>query len=78
MLAGARALGLAIPDDLAVIGVDDIPAARFAAPPLTTVAVDGAAIAAHLTGLITRRLAGEGQDAGEPAPLAHLVTRAST
>ncbi|MEU9949819.1 LacI family DNA-binding transcriptional regulator [Streptomyces sp. NPDC047939] len=37
LLAGARMAGLAIPEDLAVIGVDDIPVARFAHPPLTTV-----------------------------------------
>ena len=78
VLAGARALGRAVPEDLAVVGVDDIPAARFAAPPLSTVAVDSAAIAAYLTSLITRRLAGDGQEVGAPAPLARLVARETT
>lgn len=32
-------LGLRIPDDLSLVGVDDVPAARFAAPPLTTLAM---------------------------------------
>jgi DNA-binding LacI/PurR family transcriptional regulator len=40
VLAGLRECGLAAPADLAVIGVDDIPTARLAAPPLTTVGVD--------------------------------------
>ena len=40
VLAGMREHGLTAPADLAVIGVDDIPTARLAAPPLTTVGVD--------------------------------------
>jgi DNA-binding LacI/PurR family transcriptional regulator len=40
LLAGMREQGLAAPADLAVIGVDDIPTARLAAPPLTTVGFD--------------------------------------
>ncbi|MBX3054119.1 MAG: LacI family DNA-binding transcriptional regulator [Caldilineaceae bacterium] len=34
-----QARGLAIPDDIAVIGFDDVPLARFANPPLSTVRV---------------------------------------
>ncbi|MEI5583852.1 MULTISPECIES: LacI family DNA-binding transcriptional regulator [unclassified Agromyces] len=37
VLAGARVAGVAVPDDLAVVGVDDIPVAALASPPLTTV-----------------------------------------
>jgi DNA-binding LacI/PurR family transcriptional regulator len=40
LLVGLREQGLAAPADLAVIGVDDIPTARLAAPPLTTIAFD--------------------------------------
>ncbi|MEW1720305.1 LacI family DNA-binding transcriptional regulator [Streptomyces sp. NPDC093109] len=36
VLAGMRTHGLAAPDDLAVIGMDDIPTARLTVPPLTT------------------------------------------
>ncbi|MFC8432352.1 LacI family DNA-binding transcriptional regulator [Streptomyces sp. NPDC057253] len=49
LLAGARAAGLTVPGDLAVIGVDNIPLARFAAPPLTTVDQHVGTIAAALT-----------------------------
>jgi DNA-binding LacI/PurR family transcriptional regulator len=40
VLAGMRERGFDAPADLAVIGVDDIPTARLAAPPLTTVGID--------------------------------------
>jgi DNA-binding LacI/PurR family transcriptional regulator len=40
ILAGLRRYGLRSPDDLAIIGADDIPMARLTDPPLTTVAVD--------------------------------------
>jgi DNA-binding LacI/PurR family transcriptional regulator len=41
------------PGDLAVIGVDDIPAARLSAPPLTTVATGMAAFGEHLADLVS-------------------------
>jgi DNA-binding LacI/PurR family transcriptional regulator len=59
LLAGIRALGLVAPTDLAVVGMDDIPQARFAIPPLTTVAVDVAAIASYLAAAVVRGLHGE-------------------
>ncbi len=37
LMAGMRELNLAVPEDLAIIGVDDIPAAALATPPLSTV-----------------------------------------
>ncbi len=38
-LAAIHARGLAIPDDIAVVGFDDNPLAQFATPPLTTVRI---------------------------------------
>lgn len=37
VLKAAREAGLSVPDDLAVVGVDDIPEAAFFSPPLTTI-----------------------------------------
>jgi DNA-binding LacI/PurR family transcriptional regulator len=52
VLAGVRKLGLNAPADLAVIGVDDIPAARLAGPALTTVTTDQVAVAAYLSATV--------------------------
>jgi DNA-binding LacI/PurR family transcriptional regulator len=55
LLAGLRRLGLSAPHDLAVVGVDDIPAAALADPPLTTVVADQRAIAEHIArGIIAK------------------------
>jgi DNA-binding LacI/PurR family transcriptional regulator len=59
VLAGLRHLGLRAPDDLAVVGVDDVPAAAVAAPPLTTVVQDYAAIAEHHARSVVAALAGQ-------------------
>ncbi len=67
VLAGMRRLGLHAPADLAVIGVDDIPAARLAVPALTTVATDQAAVAAHLAATVLAAIN------GRPVPPAQLT-----
>ena len=38
LILAARSRGLRIPEDLAVVGFDDIPFASFSCPPLTTIA----------------------------------------
>lgn len=52
VLRALHELGRAVPDDVSVIGVDDIPLAAYASPPLTTVAQPferiGALAVAHL------------------------------
>ncbi|GAA3516303.1 LacI family DNA-binding transcriptional regulator [Streptosporangium album] len=78
LLAGMRELDLAAPADMAVIGADDILAARFAVPPLTTVAIDSAELGARIAQALLRVLAGESVD---PAFFPHdvrVVLRAST
>ncbi|WP_235609213.1 substrate-binding domain-containing protein, partial [Frankia casuarinae] len=45
VLAAARAAGVRVPDDLAVLAMDGLPEGEFAAPPLSTVAVDIAGFA---------------------------------
>nr|WP_272956470.1 LacI family DNA-binding transcriptional regulator [Kribbella solani] len=59
MLAALRDRGLAAPGDLAVIGVYDIPTARLAQPPLTTIAIDSQAQARHAASVLIRQLDGK-------------------
>ncbi|WP_404434554.1 substrate-binding domain-containing protein [Microbacterium lacus] len=72
LIAGLRALGISVPDDVSVVGFDDNPDAAFFAPPLTTVRLDIAGearrVVAAVTGLHPVAMA------GPPA----LVARAST
>jgi LacI family transcriptional regulator, xylobiose transport system transcriptional regulator len=50
----ARSLGVAIPDELSVVGYDDLPIARWAGPPLTTVHVPVLAMAEQAVHLVMR------------------------
>lgn len=54
-----RALGIAVPEAMRMVGFDDLPVARQAVPPLTTIRQDIAAGAHSLVDLLLRRLAGE-------------------
>ena len=77
VLAGLRQLGLTAPSDLAVIGVDDTPAAQLAAPPLTTVTMDQQAMAEHLARSIVAALAGKSAPRRPGSDIVHLVRRVS-
>jgi alanine racemase len=77
VMTAAQAAGLSIPEDISVVGFDDIPAAEWTNPPLTTVRqpiVEKGRLAARL--LIQRM---KGQAVDSPAPLGTtLVIRGST
>lgn len=72
LLGGLRELGIRVPEDISVVGFDDVPDAAYYAPALTTVRQDFA----ELARLAVARLVDAEADAVEPvAPV--LVQRAS-
>ena len=77
-LRSLRRHGRRVPDDVAVAGVDDIAEARYAAPTLTTVAIDRTFIAETALDLLLRRV--EGDDAPPRTVVAphRLVVRESS
>jgi DNA-binding LacI/PurR family transcriptional regulator len=78
VLAGMRIAGLTAPQDMAVIGVDDIPPARLAVPPLSTVATDQTVVAERLAGTIVNVIAGRPEEDTPEPELAHVIRRASS
>lgn len=78
VLAAAHGLGLRVPEDLAVIGVDDIPVARLATPALTTVwqAID--AQADYLAEAVLAALDPSRPRPTRPDDVFHVLQRAST
>jgi DNA-binding LacI/PurR family transcriptional regulator len=74
VLAGARQQGCDVPRDLAVIGVDNIPAAAVAMPPLTTVQPDLQAMSRYIADTITRKLSGR-PSPRQPGSDIHSVIR---
>jgi DNA-binding LacI/PurR family transcriptional regulator len=68
-----RARGLSVPDDMSVVGYDDIPVAGFVDPPLTTVRQPMREVGALAAKLLLDHISGDG-----PTPVGgriHLPTR---
>jgi DNA-binding LacI/PurR family transcriptional regulator len=77
MYLAARERGLRIPDDLSVIGFDDMDFARVLEPPLTTVALDAELLGASAFELLERHMAGRRTRRRIVLP-AELLVRGST
>lgn len=80
VLARLAARGVRVPEDLSVVGCDDIAMAAMATPPLTTVAMPTEAAGRAAIDLLLRRL----QEVGSPSAVGrralgtHLLIRSST
>ncbi len=78
VLSAARALGMRMPEDLSIVGFDDIDLAQFAAPPLTTVRQDARQMGELATDLLLALIAGESPRQREIIVPVSLVVRGST
>ena len=79
VLQAARHLGLAVPDDVSVVGFDDLPLARFTDPPLTTVHQPVRRKGEEAARMLLASLDGKHNETGEHQVLeTRLVVRRST
>jgi LacI family transcriptional regulator len=78
VIEAARSRGLRVPDDLSVVGFDDTPVARLAAPPLTTVRQPLREMGAVAVRTALRLAAGERVDSHHVELATELVVRQST
>ncbi|MDH2444049.1 substrate-binding domain-containing protein [Amnibacterium sp. CER49] len=74
----ARRLGLRIPDDLSVVGFDDVPEAAWGSPPLTTVRQPIAELGAAAVRMLLRVRTGRLAAVPREELATELVVRAST
>ena len=73
----ARERGLRIPEDLSVVGFDDMDFARVLSPPLTTVALDAELLGSKSFELLEQRMSGKRTRRRVVLP-AELLVRGST
>lgn len=79
VLAGARESGVAVPGDVAVVGVDNLVAGRLAAPALTSVDIRPDEVGGTIARHVLRRLKPDlGLPEPDDEPAIELVVRASS
>ncbi|MER6006790.1 LacI family DNA-binding transcriptional regulator [Nonomuraea angiospora] len=78
LLRAMTEAGRAVPEEVSVVGMDDIPAAAYLSPPLTTIGQDFEAIAAHALDLLVHQIENAPGSATVDDLPAQLVLRRST
>jgi LacI family transcriptional regulator len=78
VIIGARAIGVRVPEDLSVVGTDDIPFAAVSQPALTSISTPNARAGALSLELLGRAAAGDRQPPRRLRLPTHLVVRGST
>lgn len=77
-LLAIKQVGLRVPEDVAVVGFDDIPLAEFFDPPLTTVRLPAYGLGWAASERLIRIIRGEGLDEREILFESELIIRASS
>jgi DNA-binding LacI/PurR family transcriptional regulator len=70
--------GLAVPEQVSVVGFDDIPSAAYLSPPLTTIRQDSEAVATRGLALLVERIDGSREPSKHDDLPIELVVREST
>ncbi|MFZ4682823.1 MAG: LacI family DNA-binding transcriptional regulator [Terrimicrobiaceae bacterium] len=79
ILRGLKHRGVTVPDDVSLMGFDDMELAVYSDPPLTTIGIDKLAIGKKAAELALGCLRGESGPPGGPCILpVHLIERSST
>lgn len=79
VIAALREAGLSVPEDMSVVGFDDVPSARYVSPPLTTMRVPIRQIGVEAVQMLIKRVSGKDTAAPTHRNLAvELVVRGST
>ncbi|WP_299451152.1 LacI family DNA-binding transcriptional regulator [uncultured Serinicoccus sp.] len=78
VMRAAQQLGLSVPEDLSVVGGDDVPFMTFVDPPLTTVRMDVMGMAEAAVTAVLEEIAGEPVDRREYLFDPELILREST
>jgi DNA-binding LacI/PurR family transcriptional regulator len=76
LLSALDEAGIRVPDDISVVGFDDVPEAPYYLPPLTTVRQDFAALGRRIVQVVLARISGTSV---QPEPVQpHLMVRGTT
>ncbi|ROP27088.1 LacI family transcriptional regulator [Pseudokineococcus lusitanus] len=78
VLRGLQSEGVRVPEDVAVVGVDDVAESAFSSPGLSTVAIDRGVVAREAVRLLVTRLADPELPPRAVAAPSRLVARGST
>ncbi len=77
-LSALREIGVAVPEEIALAGFDDVPIARYLSPGLTSVRVAIAALGERAMTRLLSEIEGRGEEPRQETIPAALVVRAST